>query len=56
VPGESLPGGGAVPKILFAWVPKDAIEEREIRKPAGARHAPAAWIRRAQIIASSWER
>ncbi|MFF3445500.1 helix-turn-helix domain-containing protein [Streptosporangium sp. NPDC002721] len=45
-----------MPKLLFARAPKDAIEERTIRKLAGARHAPADWIRRAQIIALSWER
>jgi hypothetical protein len=49
-------GGEAVPKLLFARAPKDAIEERKIRKLAGARHAPADWIRRAQIISLSWER
>ncbi|MGJ6970224.1 helix-turn-helix domain-containing protein, partial [Streptosporangium sp. G11] len=45
-----------MPKLLFARAPKDPIEERKIRKLAGARHAPADWIRRAQIIALSWER
>ncbi|WP_345681316.1 helix-turn-helix domain-containing protein [Streptosporangium roseum] len=49
-------GGAAVLKLLFARAPKDAIGERKIRKPAGARHAPADWIRRAQIVALSWER
>ncbi|WP_433259668.1 transposase (plasmid) [Streptosporangium sp. CA-135522] len=45
-----------MPKLLFARAPKDPIEERKICKLAGARHAPADWIRRAQIIALSWER
>ncbi|MGJ6970125.1 helix-turn-helix domain-containing protein [Streptosporangium sp. G11] len=45
-----------MPKLLFARAPKDMVEERKIRKLAGARHAPADWIRRAQIIALSWER
>ncbi|MFD1939682.1 helix-turn-helix domain-containing protein [Nonomuraea mangrovi] len=45
-----------MPKLLFARAPKDAVEERKIRKLAAARHAPADWIRRAQIIALSWER
>ncbi|MER5322542.1 helix-turn-helix domain-containing protein [Streptosporangium roseum] len=45
-----------MPKLLFARAPKDAVEERKVRKLAGARHAPADWIRRAQIIALSWER
>src|SRR3954467_3541527 len=44
-----------MPKLLFARPPVDAVEERKIRKLAGARHAPADWIRRAQIIALSWE-
>src|SRR3954451_15301351 len=43
-----------MPKLLFARPPADAVEERRIRKLAGARHAPADWIRRAQIIALSW--
>jgi transposase len=43
-----------MPKLLFARPPVDAVEERKIRKLAGARHAPADWIRRAQIIAMSW--
>jgi transposase len=45
----------AMPKLLFARPPLDAAEERRIRKLAGARHAPADWIRRAQIIALSWD-
>jgi transposase len=45
-----------VPKLLFARAPKDTAEERKIRKLAGARHAPADWIRRARIISLSWER
>jgi transposase len=44
-----------MPKLLFAPPPVDAVEERKIRKLAGARHAPADWIRRAQIIALSWD-
>src|SRR3954452_21056438 len=44
-----------MPKLLFARPPADAVEERKIRTLAGARHAPADWIRRAQIIALSWE-
>jgi transposase len=44
-----------MPKLLFARPPLDAAEERRIRKLAGARHAPADWIRRAQIIAMSWD-
>src|SRR5918998_2767235 len=44
-----------MPKLLFARPPFDAAEERQIRKLAGARHAPADWIRRAQMIALSWD-
>src|SRR3954447_17787755 len=44
-----------MPKLLFARLPLDAVEERKIRKLAGARHAPADWIGRAQIIAMSWD-
>src|SRR5206468_3504118 len=44
-----------MPKLLFARPPADAVEERKIRKLAGARHAPADWIRRAQMVALSWD-
>src|SRR3982750_1865656 len=44
-----------MPKLLFARPPIDAVEERRIRKLAGARHAPADWIRRAQMIVLSWD-
>ena len=44
-----------MPKLLFARPPVDVVEERRIRKLAGARHAPADWIRRAQMIALSWD-
>src|SRR3982751_1679752 len=44
-----------MPKLLFARPPADAVEERRIRKLAGARHAPADWIRRARMIAMSWD-
>ena len=44
-----------MPKLLFARPPIDAVEERKVRKLAGARHAPADWIRRAQMIALSWD-
>src|SRR3954464_3448457 len=44
-----------MPKLLFARPPADAAEQRKIRKLAGARHAPADWIRRAQVIALSWD-
>src|SRR3954465_12380612 len=44
-----------MPKLLFARPPADAVEERRIRKLAGARHAPADWIRRARMITMSWD-
>src|SRR5918911_1635529 len=44
-----------MPKLLFARPSVDAVEERKIRKLAGARHAPADWIRRAQMITLSWD-
>src|SRR3954454_21750984 len=44
-----------MPKLLFARPPVDAVEEGRIRKLAGARHAPADWIRRAQMITMSWD-
>jgi transposase len=40
---------------VFARPPVDVVEERKIRKLAGARHAPADWIRRAQMIVLSWD-
>src|SRR4051812_14648612 len=44
-----------MPKLLYARPPVDAEEERQIRKLAGARHAPADWIMRAQMIMFSWQ-
>src|SRR3954453_13532220 len=44
-----------MPKLLFARPPIDAVEERKIRKLAGARHAPADWIRGSQIVGMSWD-
>jgi transposase len=44
-----------MPKLLSARPPVNAVEERKIRKLAGARHAPADWIRRAQMIVLSWD-
>ena len=44
-----------MPVLLFARPPLDAAEERTIRKLAGARHAPGDWIRRARMIAHSWD-
>lgn len=44
-----------MPKLLFARPPRDAAEERQVRKLAGARHAPGDWVRRARMIALSWQ-
>ncbi|WP_433246279.1 hypothetical protein ACQPYK_44950 [Streptosporangium sp. CA-135522] len=44
-----------MPKLLYARPPLDADEERKIRKLAGARHTPADWIVRAQMIVLSWQ-
>ena len=44
-----------MPVLLFARPPLDPAEARTIRKLAGARHAPGDWIRRAAMIASSWD-
>lgn len=44
-----------MPKLLFTRPPQDATEERQIRRLARSRHAPADWIRRARMIARSWE-
>jgi transposase len=43
-----------MPKLLFARPPVDIVEERQVRKVAGSRHAPGDWIRRAQMIVRSW--
>lgn len=44
-----------MPKLLFARVPTDDAEERQVRKLAASRHAPGDWIRRARMIARSWD-
>jgi transposase len=44
-----------MPKLLRARPPRDVDEERRIRKLAGSRHAPGDWIRRATMIARSWD-
>ena len=43
-----------MPKLLAARAPKDAEEERQVRKLATSRHAPGDWIRRAEMIVLSW--
>jgi transposase len=44
-----------VPKFLRARPPLDDGEDRQIRRLAGARHAPADWSERAWIISLSWD-
>ena len=44
-----------MPKLLRARPPLDDEEERQVRKLAGGRHAPGDWIRRATMIARSWD-
>src|SRR5262249_58873143 len=45
----------SVPKFVRARAPHDDGEARKIRRLAGARHAPADWIERAQIVTLSWD-
>jgi transposase len=47
--------GPAMPKLLRARPPRDAVEEHQVRKLAGSRHAPGDWIQRARMIARSWD-
>ncbi|MFI6369194.1 helix-turn-helix domain-containing protein [Nocardia sp. NPDC050630] len=47
--------GWVLPKVLVARPARDVVEERKIRKLAGARHAPGDWIRRARMITASWD-
>jgi transposase len=44
-----------MPKLLRARAPQDGVEEHKVRKLANSRHAPADWIMRARMIASSWD-
>ena len=44
-----------MPKLLRARPPFGATEERRVRKLAASRHAPGDWIRRARMIARSWD-
>ena len=40
--------------MLSARSPQDATEECQVRKLAASCHAPADWIRRAQMVVGSW--
>src|SRR3954452_15925728 len=44
-----------MPKLLHARPPLDESEDRRIRRLAGSRHAPGDWIRRARMVARSWD-
>ena len=44
-----------MPKLLYARPAQDATEERQVRKLASSRHAPADWRQRARMIVRSWE-
>jgi transposase len=44
-----------MPRLLQARAPRDDAEERVIRKLAASRHAPGDWIKRAKMIALSWD-
>jgi transposase len=44
-----------MPKLLQARAPRDDAEERTVRKLAASRHAPGDWMRRAKMIALSWD-
>ena len=43
-----------MPKLLYARSPGDPDEERQLRKLANSRHAPADWVLRARMIVLSW--
>ena len=44
-----------MPKLRCARAAVDAEEERKLRKLAASRHAPGDWIRRARMVARSWD-
>ena len=44
-----------MPKHLAARPPRDALEERQVRKLAHSSHAPADWIVHAKMIVRSWD-
>jgi transposase len=44
-----------MPRLRFARLPTDDAEERQVRQLAASRHAPGDWIRRARMIARSWD-
>ena len=44
-----------MPKLLAARPPRDAAEERQVRRLARSQHAPADWVWHARMIVRSWE-
>ncbi len=44
-----------MPKLLAARPPRDAAEERQVRRLARSQHAPADWVLHARIIVRSWD-
>jgi transposase len=44
-----------MPQLLAARPSLDAAEERQVRRLARSLHAPADWVRHAQMIARSWD-
>ena len=44
-----------MPKLLAARPPRDAHEERQVRRLARSLHAPADWVAHARMIARSWD-
>jgi transposase len=44
-----------MPKLLHARPPLDETEQRQVRKLATSRHAPADWVWHAKMITRSWE-
>jgi len=44
-----------MPKLLAARPPLDPAEERQVRRLARSRHAPADWVWHAQMVARSWD-
>jgi transposase len=44
-----------MPKLLAARPPRDAAEERQVRRLAQSYHAPADWVVHARMIVRSWD-
>jgi len=44
-----------MPKLLAARPPRDANEERQVRRLARSLHAPADWVVHARMVVRSWD-